>query len=152
MSLLVRAAAEPDIGVITALEAGSFPLDPWSENLVGQGVRGQSPTVTFLVAESDGAFAGYAAVSVVDVDAELQRIAVDPDRRRGGVASALVDAVRTLAAEQGAQRLLLEVREDNEAARALYARHGFGELGRRQRYYRDGTTAVVLSTPVTMDR
>jgi [ribosomal protein S18]-alanine N-acetyltransferase len=48
-------------------------------------------------------------------------------------------------------RLLLEVREDNAAAISFYARHGFAELGRRARYYRDGTTALVLSTPVTME-
>ncbi|MFC7500868.1 GNAT family N-acetyltransferase, partial [Nocardioides sp. GCM10030258] len=70
--------------------------------------------------------------------------------RRSGVATALLAAVQALAAEGGADRLLLEVREDNAAARGFYERHGFTELGKRARYYRDGTTALVLAAPVTM--
>jgi ribosomal-protein-alanine N-acetyltransferase len=44
----------------------------------------------------------------------------------------------------GADRVLLEVREDNAGARAFYAARGFVEVDRRRRYYRDGATAVVL--------
>ena len=148
-SPIVRAALDSDIADIVALEASSFPLDPWSTNLVGEGVRGSLPTVGYVVAELSGAFAGYAVVSVVDV-AELQRIAVLPELRRSGVATALLAAVHEQAAAGGAEQLLLEVREDNEEARAFYERHGFTELGRRARYYRDGTNALVLATTVTM--
>lgn len=150
MTVTVRPAAAADVAAIVALETASFPLDPWSENLVGEGVSGSLPTVSYLVAEDAGAFAGYAVLSVVDVDAELQRIAVPEGRRRTGVATALLAAVRAVAADGGAGRVLLEVREDNTAARLFYERHGFAELGRRPRYYRDGTTALVLSAPVTM--
>jgi ribosomal-protein-alanine N-acetyltransferase len=44
----------------------------------------------------------------------------------------------------GADRLLLEVREDNAGALSFYAARGFVEVDRRPRYYRDGTTAVVM--------
>ena len=150
MSTTTRPAAAADVAAIVALEADSFPLDPWSENLVGEGVSGSLPTVAYVVAEADGGFAGYAVLSVVDVDAELQRIAVTDELRRTGVATALLAAVRAVAADGGAERLLLEVREDNIAARLFYERHGFTELGRRPGYYRDGTDAVVLTSPVTM--
>jgi ribosomal-protein-alanine N-acetyltransferase len=148
MSTTTRPAAATDVAAIVALEADSFPLDPWSENLVGEGVGGSLPTVAYLVAEEAGEFAGYAVLSVVDVDAELQRIAVPEELRRTGVATALLAAVRTVAADGGAERLLLEVREDNLAALLFYERHGFTELGRRPRYYRDGTDALVLSARV----
>ena len=82
-------------------------------------------------------------ISVVDV-AELQRIAVDAQHRRGGVASALLDACVGAARAGGANRLLLEVREDNAGALAFYAARGFTEVDRRPRYYRDGATAVVM--------
>lgn len=145
----VRAALASDVEDIVALEETAFPLDPWSTNLVGEGVSGSLPTVAYVVADLDGRFAGYAVVSVVDV-AELQRIAVLPQLRRAGVATALLGAVQGLAASGGAEQLLLEVREDNAEARGFYERHGFAELGRRARYYRDGTTALVLTAPVTM--
>jgi ribosomal-protein-alanine acetyltransferase len=150
MTTTTRPAAAADVAAIVALEADSFPLDPWSENLVGEGVGGALPTVTYVVAEQDGEFAGYAVLSVVDVDAELQRIAVPEELRRSGVATALLAAVRAAAADGGAERLLLEVRQDNLAALLFYERHGFSELGRRPRYYRDGTDALVLASPVTM--
>ena len=50
----------------------------------------------------------------------------------------------TLARDGGADRLLLEVREDNAGALAFYEDQGFSEIDRRRRYYRDGATAVVL--------
>lgn len=148
-SPVVRAAVASDVPDIVDLEAAAFPLDPWSANLVGEGVSGSLPTVSYVVADVAGEFAGYAVVSVVDV-AELQRIAVLPGLRRSGVATALLAAVHAQAADGGADRLLLEVREDNTEAIGFYARHGFTELGKRARYYRDGTTALVLTTSVTM--
>ncbi|MCX6398966.1 MAG: GNAT family N-acetyltransferase [Propionibacteriales bacterium] len=148
-SPVVRAALASDVAAIVALEETAFPLDPWSANLVGEGVSGSLPTVAYVVADLAGEFAGHAVVSVVDV-AELQRIAVLPELRRAGVATALLGAVHDLAASGGAERLLLEVREDNTEARGFYERHAFTELGRRTRYYRDGTTALVLTAPVTM--
>ena len=62
--------------------------------------------------------------------------------RRTGVATALLDEVLAVAAAGGADRLLLEVREDNDHAIAFYAARGFVEVDRRRRYYRDGATAV----------
>ena len=50
--------------------------------------------------------------------------------------------------ERDGDRVLLEVREDNEAALGFYAARGFVELDRRPRYYRDGATAIVLSLPL----
>jgi ribosomal-protein-alanine N-acetyltransferase len=49
-----------------------------------------------------------------------------------------------MAAGTEADRVLLEVREDNEAALGLYAQSGFVEIDRRPRYYRDGAAAVVM--------
>ncbi len=99
-------------------------------------------------ADQDGAargeLCGHAVVSVVAEIAELQRISVTPAQRRTGLATALLAAVATYSATHGAERLLLEVRVDNEAARAFYAARGFVELARRARYYTDGAEAVVM--------
>ena len=56
----------------------------------------------------------------------------------------LLEAVVATARAGGADRMLLEVREDNAGAIAFYAARGFIEIDRRARYYRDGTTAVVM--------
>ncbi|MEQ4548076.1 GNAT family N-acetyltransferase [Nocardioides kribbensis] len=159
---LVRRAVPGDLDAVAGLEREGLGDDAWSEALVAAGLAGDLPTVVYLVAQDGSEVVGHAVVSLplpatsaadpgldpgLDTDpdpAELQRIAVAADRRRGGLASALLEAVAALAREAGAERLLLEVREDNAGARAFYAARGFGEIARRSRYYRDGTAAVVL--------
>src|SRR5699024_10388778 len=86
--------------------------------------------------------AGYAVSMALGDVVDLQRILVRPDRRRSGLASALLDDL--LAHPGAADRMLLEVSEDNAAAVAFYAAHGFHRIDVRRRYYRDGTDALVL--------
>lgn len=142
--MTVRPATPADTAAVAALEQENLGVDAWSEGLVADGIAGGLPTISYLVAEHDGVVVGHAVASVVGDIAELQRIAVDPAHRRTGLASELVEAVVAHARAGGADRLLLEVREDNAGALAFYVARGFVEVDRRRRYYRDGTTAVVL--------
>lgn len=150
---MTTAAPEParpdDVPAITALEAAALGPDAWSRELVGQGVEGALPTVHYLVVRDADRLVAYAVASVAGDVAELQRVAVDPGHRRRGHASRLLADVVRRAAADGAERLLLEVREDNTGALAFYAAAGFVELDRRPRYYRDGTSAVVLALTLT---
>jgi ribosomal-protein-alanine N-acetyltransferase len=144
---LVRAATEADLDAVVLPEADNLGADAWSAGLLAEGVAGRVPHARYLVAEvpaSPGAVVGHAVVSVVADVAELQRIAVAPAARRTGVATALLAACVDAAVAGGADRLLLEVREDNAGALSFYAARGFVEVDRRPRYYRDGTTAVVM--------
>ena len=142
--MTVRPATPADTLVVAALEQENLGVDAWSEALVADGIAGGLPTISYLVAEHEGVVVGHAVASVVADIAELQRLAVASTQRRSGLATALLDAVVSRAREAGADRLLLEVREDNAGALAFYAARGFVEVDRRRRYYRDGTTAVVL--------
>jgi [ribosomal protein S18]-alanine N-acetyltransferase len=139
---VVRPATPADLADVVALEADNLGVDAWSENLLAEGLAGRLPTIHYLVAEVDGAVLGHAVTSLAGDIAELQRIAVAQVARRTGVASELLEAAVALAA--GADRMLLEVREDNAAALAFYAARGFVEVDRRPKYYRDGSTAVVM--------
>jgi len=71
-------------------------------------------------------------------EAELLTLAVAPHARREGRAAALLARFETAAAAAGAEAALLEVAEDNAAARTLYTRAGWSEVGRRPSYYRRG--------------
>ncbi len=146
---MIEAARPGDATAVAALEAVALGGDAWSASLVEQGITGALPTIYYLVSRDQGAVSGYAVASVAGDVVELQRIAVDPERRRGGRASALLAEVIRLARADGAARVILEVREDNTDAFAFYAASGFTELSRRPRYYRDGATAVVMELPVT---
>jgi ribosomal-protein-alanine N-acetyltransferase len=147
-ALEVRLADPDDAHAVAELEREALGRDAWPEGLVADGVSGRVPTALYLVATIDRTLAGYAAASVVADVAELQRIAVAATHRRTGIASALLAHVEREAAARHADRVLLEVRDDNAAALAFYARHGFVELDRRPRYYADGTTAIVLARDI----
>lgn len=146
---MIGPARADDVAAIARLEAVALGSDAWSERLIEQGVVGDLPTVHYLVARDADDVTGYAVTSVAGDVAELQRIAVDPVRRRTGIATQLLSAVVRLATADGADRLLLEVREDNTEALAFYETRGFAEIDRRPRYYRDGSTAVVMLRPLT---
>lgn len=145
---MIRAASAADVAAVVDLERLTQGEDAWSEALVREGVEGALPTISYLVAEQDGAIAGYAVASYAGDIAELQRIGVASGVRRNGIATALLDAIVAEAPGTGANRLLLEVRENNAGALAFYAARGFVEIDRRPRYYRDGTAAVVMRRPL----
>lgn len=150
----VRLATTDDTDAVAELERAALGPDAWSPALVADGLAGRVPTVLYLVATTataspgapgpDDRVVGYAATSIVADLAELQRIAVAATHRRTGIASDLLVRVEREARSRHADRLLLEVREDNAVACAFYAARGFAEIDRRPRYYADGTTAVVL--------
>jgi len=58
----------------------------------------------------------------------ISNLAVHPDYRRRGIARRLVSAGVQMARQRGASRISLEVRAENSAARALYAKLGFAEV------------------------
>ncbi|TQL70244.1 ribosomal-protein-alanine N-acetyltransferase [Nocardioides albertanoniae] len=141
----VRPAGPADVEAIAGLETEAFPEDAWTPDYLQVAIEGKMPTVSILVADDgDGVVVGHALVSVVYEIAELQRIATAAAHRRRGIARALLDAGLELARVAGAERLLLEVREDNLGALAFYDGAEFAEIDRRERYYRDGATAVVM--------
>ncbi len=134
--MTIRSATGDDLTGVLALEEELFGGDAWSEQTVlATLARGR-----VLVAE-DGVLLGYVVLVDTGELADLERIGVRRDHQRAGLASALLDAALR---DTGPDRVLLEVRADNEPALAFYAGAGFIEIDRRRRYYRDGTDALVL--------
>lgn len=143
--MTVRTAEAGDLEAIATLELEAFPDDAWTPDYLQVAIDGKMPTVRILVADdAAGQVVGHALVSVVYEVAELQRIATAAGRRREGIGRALLGASLDLARDEGAERLLLEVREDNVGAIAFYEHSEFIEIDRRERYYRDGATGVVM--------
>jgi ribosomal-protein-alanine N-acetyltransferase len=149
-----------DIADITPLERELFPDDPWpAETFWAELSLGAQRR--YLLAEDDDGLLGYAGLSCsVDArgaDAEIMTVAVAPRAQGRGVGRALIETLRQTAADQGAGRLILEVRADNVAARALYAATGFDQIATRPDYYRaagqgasgPAVDALVLSLPLS---
>ena len=99
------------------------------------------PDRLVLVATEDGAFAGYAhaeleqvaatAMKRADAVLHVHELAVRPERRRRGVARALLRALRAAATARGLATLSLDVYAFNAEARALYEAEGFAPLRTR---------------------
>jgi ribosomal-protein-alanine N-acetyltransferase len=87
---------------------------------------------------------GMLLARVAADEADVLTLAVLPMARRQGIASALLYAALAEMKARGGGSAFLEVATVNSAARALYARSGFVEVGRRRRYYADSSDAIVL--------
>lgn len=118
---------------VAALEALSFS-DPWSENSVASEL--QNPLSLWLVAMDEDRVAGYVGSQTVVGETDMMNVAVHPDYRRKGIAAELVNALTEELKAMGSHCLTLEVRSSNEAAKKLYEKLGFSQIGRRPNYYR----------------
>ena len=104
-------------------------------------------SASFIVAEANnGRAIGYAGLTVVLDEGYINNVAVRSQFRKNGVASALLDVFIRFAQAHELAFLTLEVRASNEAAIALYKKHGFEEVGRRKNYYEDPKEDALLMT------
>lgn len=87
------------------------------------------------VLRRDGHLAGYAIVMMTPDDAQLLDIGIDLPWQRQGWGACFLRHLLSEAKSSAVSRMLLEVRASNHAARALYARCGFTQIGVRRDYY-----------------
>lgn len=87
---------------------------------------------------------GFAVASLLPPQAELETIAVAPDKQRQGLGQNLFWALTVELKAAGAVELLLEVRASNQPALAFYRALGFVQTGLRPAYYADPTEDAVL--------
>lgn len=141
--LSVRQAREDDLQRIAWLEDAAF-ADPWPYDLLAYEFK--HPRGFLLIATpGDSPASGYAAFRHGGGEAEMLRLAVDPEERRRGVARSLVDRGLERLRQEKVQTCFLEVRMDNEGAINFYRALGFQRTGRRRSYYQDGTDALIFS-------
>lgn len=138
----IRPMAPEDLDEVAAIEAATFP-NPWPRDSLEYELL-DNPFCTALVLEAKGRVAGYAYIWVVHEYAHLVNIAIASDLRDLGYGEKLLVHLLRYAKLNGALRIHLEVRENNEAAISLYQKYGFAVLGRGENYYTDGTAALFM--------
>ena len=137
-----------DLPQVHQIETACFAQDPWSMAGLWSELAAR-PRRDYTVLDT-GEVAGYAGLDLAGATADVMTIAVAPQRRGQGHGPRLLRHLLQRAAEAGASQVMLEVREDNEAAIGLYARHGFQEVHRRRGYYQPGAVdALVMRREVT---
>jgi ribosomal-protein-alanine N-acetyltransferase len=121
-----------DVGEIARLHGACFE-EAWDTATIARLLA--SPGVFALLARRESETLGFALVRVAADEAELLSLAVDRSCRREGLGRRLALRVLDSARIRGARRLFLEVADDNDPARALYATLGFQQVGVRKAYY-----------------
>ncbi len=141
MTLRIERLSAQSAARLAALHATGFSR-PWPEAEIASLLH--MPSTLGLSVTTDQGLAGFILVRIAADEAEILTIAVHPEARRSGAGRSLMTAMEDALVQAGVIRVFLEVSTVNEAARALYARSGFSEVGRRRGYYSDGTDALVL--------
>ncbi len=144
----IREMTLEDIGAVAGLDRADS-LTPWDEtSIFTYFIRDDA---ILLVAEEEDAIVGFAAALLTPPDADVLDITVSSACRRRGYGESLLRALTEGAASRGVTTVFLEVRESNEAARNLYRKSGFREIGIRRNYYtspsEDGISMSLSTEP-----
>jgi [ribosomal protein S18]-alanine N-acetyltransferase len=130
-----------DLSAIEEIEHGSYPT-PWSRSMFAGELA--KPSSICLGAFDETRLVGYLIVSRY-VDAwHVMNVAVIPEERRHGIASALLRQLFELTEGDDRRGYTLEVRVSNAGAIALYERLGFEPRGVRRGYYTDNREDALI--------
>ena len=119
--------------------------EAWTRNQVSSALMLSNTHATLIAAGGEDMLdpaeaEGFAFVRAAPGEEEILLIAVNPPFRRKGLGARLIASLAADARQRGAERLFLEMRENNPA-RTLYEAQGFVPIGRRKNYYSLGDGA-----------
>lgn len=143
MSIVIQNGDLSHVSGIHAIEVECFS-EPWPEQSIVSQLTGQNQI--FLVALDGDAVIGYVGMMYVLDEGYISNVAVTASYRRQKIADKLIDTLVSKANELQLSFVTLEVRETNEPAKALYAKHGFEVVGLRKNYYTKPKENAVLMT------
>lgn len=143
MRLRFARLSRHDIPLLLPIEHEAYP-DPWTWGMFRQETENQ--VSHFFVAFAGEILVGYAGFWLEGGEAHITKLTVRVRYRRQGFGQMLLEMLLERARALNAEVARLEVRESNTAARNLYARFGFAEVGLRKQYYsKTKETAVVMA-------
>ena len=129
------AKQQRDIQAVADIEAVIQSQDAWIYQTFNDLLEQDSISLMVVINTACSDVVGYCLYQVVFEQAEILRIGTHPDYQRQGIASQLLIALNNELKANNVNGLLLEVREDNSPAIALYEQQGFTVIHRRKGYY-----------------
>jgi [ribosomal protein S18]-alanine N-acetyltransferase len=106
------------------------------------------PGADCVVAEADGAIAGFCITAHERARGYVVTIDVLEKYRRQGVGGALLSEVERRLASDGVREIGLETATDNETAIAFWKKHGYRTLGVVKGYYPGGRDAYTMTKSI----
>jgi len=143
--MTIRRATLNDLDAVMVLERAIFPDDAWSRELMAEGIA--SPYGHYVVAADErGEIVAYAGAHHLpgNDSADIHSIAVTDTQRGQGLGAKLVDELLAWCVNDGALRVLLEVRADNPVAHHLYYSRGFTTIAVREGYYQPANVDALV--------
>ena len=131
-TITFRKMTPEDAEAVAEIDFKSFPL-PWKMSDYWK--YSQEKNIECVVGEVDKKIVAYAAAFVSFDDAEIFKIAVEPEKRGVGIGTKIFAELIRLVNLRGAKAITLEVRPSNTAAIKLYESFGLKSVGRRKNYY-----------------
>jgi ribosomal-protein-alanine N-acetyltransferase len=129
----VRQGLAADVQTLAEIERQAA-IVPWSlSQLLTSSLREKDHCL--VVEEGPELISGFCIYQRILDEASLLNIAIRPDRQGQGLAGVLLAQLLRVLLESGVQRCLLEVRQSNAAATALYYKYGFVDDAIRKDYY-----------------
>ncbi len=166
LAYTVRTMRLDDIPRVVQIDRAAFPT-PWSASTYRFEITNRSAS-HMVVVESTGAapsndgwrtwlrrlagpapvaplIVGYGGCWLIAGEAHISTIAVDPAYQGRGLGELLLAAMLQRSIHLGGEYSVLEVRESNATAQALYRKYEYQVVGRRRGYYRnDGEDALLM--------
>jgi ribosomal-protein-alanine N-acetyltransferase len=134
---------EAHIDLVMEYEHEMFGPDSWTDDSYRDELNDTELRQYLVVLDDDGSLLGWGGTLLVAGTAQLLTIGVVPHAQRTGIATKLLHELLAAARVRGAEECILEVREDNHAARAFYDREGFTRLRVRRGYYDNGRSNAI---------
>ncbi|KUO78689.1 MAG: ribosomal-protein-alanine acetyltransferase [Desulfosporosinus sp. BRH_c37] len=132
---IVRPMQMDDLEAILEIERVSFAT-PWSLEAFKVELK-DNEYARYLCLELDGQVIGYMGLWFIIDEGHITNVAITPNHRGQHWGEFLMRSVMEKMAEQGMERMTLEVRVSNSPAQSLYKRLGFAIAGVRKEYYAD---------------
>lgn len=143
-------AAPERAGEVAALHARLFD-EAWSEGSIKSLLEHPASTSLIAVAGDPKTIKGFIIAQLAADEAEILSVGVAPDWQHAGLGTRLIEGLMRASKKGEAARIFLEVAQDNVAARALYAKLGFRETGRRKAYYKRSSGPPVDALTLALD-
>ncbi|MDO4960377.1 MAG: ribosomal protein S18-alanine N-acetyltransferase [Eubacteriales bacterium] len=131
-----RSCTDELLRQIAGIDESIFPGNPWGTESLAGSAKADYDHLTAVVGTEGGRAAAFGLIRCFD-DAEVIRIAVEPDKRRRGLGSIILADMLGEAAKRGITNIFLEVRSANTPAIELYKKAGFVTEGVRRGYYHE---------------
>lgn len=149
LSVSFRKAAKRDIPALSDIFKRAFegvnefgdPTDYLDRARTGDNMR-------LIVAQDDaGKIGGFVMAAITDwrKTLDIEQLAVDPGFQGKGIGRRLMEQAEVFAKKEGARRLTLHVRVNNDKALHLYESMGYARIGLENSYYQDGTDAFEMA-------